>query len=65
MTDLAQHIQATPLADTHEHTFKEAEFIEHGPDVLQDLFHTYIGMDLGFPRRRGIPAPDDPYRAAQ
>jgi predicted TIM-barrel fold metal-dependent hydrolase len=46
MTDLAQHIQATPLADTHDHTFKEADFVDNGPDVLQDLFHTYIAMDL-------------------
>jgi predicted TIM-barrel fold metal-dependent hydrolase len=46
MTELAQHIQATPLADTHEHIFKEADYVENGPDVLQDLFHTYIAMDL-------------------
>ncbi len=46
MTDLVRHIQATPLADTHEHTFRESEFVGNGPDVLQDLFHIYIGMDL-------------------
>lgn len=46
MTDLAQFIQQTPLADTHEHIRKEAEYVEHGPDVLQDLFYTYIGIDL-------------------
>ena len=46
MTDLARHIQATPLADTHEHLLKEADFVENGPDVLQDLFHTYIRTDL-------------------
>lgn len=45
-TDLEQHIQATPLVDTHEHIFKEADYVENGPDVIQDLFHTYIGLDL-------------------
>ena len=56
MTDLARHIQATPLADTHEHLFKEADFIDNGPNALQDLFHTYIGMDLftaGMPAEAG------------
>jgi hypothetical protein len=53
-TDLAQHIQATPLIDTHEHIFKEAEYVGNGPDVLQDLFHTYIAMDL---TTAGAPVP--------
>lgn len=46
MNELERHIQATPLADTHEHLFPEDDYIERGPDVLQDLFQTYIGMDL-------------------
>jgi len=46
MTDLAQHIQNTPLADTHEHLRKEPEFVERGPDVLQDLFENYVMADL-------------------
>lgn len=47
MTDLADHIQATPLADTHEHLHKEAQYASDGPDVLEDLFaKNYIVADL-------------------
>jgi uncharacterized protein len=46
MTDLAQHIQATPLIDTHEHLRKESEYLDSGPDILQDLFDNYIAADL-------------------
>jgi hypothetical protein len=46
MTDLAQHIQETPLIDTHEHLRKEQEYVENGPDVLADLFGNYIPADL-------------------
>ena len=46
MTDLAQHIQQTPLIDTHEHLRKEQEYIENGPDVLADLFENYVTADL-------------------
>jgi len=46
MTDLAQHIQETPLMDTHEHLRKEPDYVEHGPDVLQDLFENYVPADL-------------------
>jgi predicted TIM-barrel fold metal-dependent hydrolase len=46
MTDLAHHIQTLRIIDTHEHIFKEDEFITNGPDVLQDLFHTYIASSL-------------------
>lgn len=46
MTDLAQFIQTAPLVDTHEHTFQEAVFVTDGPDVLMDLFHDYIEIDL-------------------
>jgi predicted TIM-barrel fold metal-dependent hydrolase len=53
MTDLRQHIESTPLADTHEHLNKEQDWVENGPDVLGDLFALYIGNDLitaGAPR---------------
>lgn len=47
MTDLADHIQATPMADTHEHLYKEAQYVDDGPDVLEDLFaKNYIVADL-------------------
>lgn len=45
-TNLHQHIQDTLMVDTHEHIFKEAAYVENGPDVIQALFHTYIGLDL-------------------
>jgi uncharacterized protein len=46
MNDLAAHIQAARLIDTHEHLRDERAFIEHGPDVLQDLFDNYVTADL-------------------
>ena len=47
MTDLAHHIQTTPLVDTHEHLYTEARYVEDGPDVLEDLFaKNYIVADL-------------------
>lgn len=45
-TDLAQHIQATRMADTHEHLHKEDEYVDHGPDILQSLFQNYVSADL-------------------
>jgi len=45
-TDLAQHIQATRMIDTHEHLRSEATYLANGPDVLQDLFSHYIQGDL-------------------
>ena len=54
MTELAEHIRATPLADTHEHLAKEAEYIENGPDALADVFGMYILGELvsaGAPRK--------------
>lgn len=45
-TDLALHIQLTPLIDSHEHLHKEAHYVENGPDVLADLFGMYIGDEL-------------------
>jgi hypothetical protein len=46
MTDLAHHIEVTPLMDTHEHVRDEAAYVENGPDVLQDLFDNYVAHDL-------------------
>lgn len=47
MTELAHHIQTTPMADTHEHLYKEARYVDDGPDVLEDLFaKNYIVADL-------------------
>ncbi len=45
-TDLANHIRETRLSDTHEHLLEEQEWIEQGPDVLQDLFGNYVTGDL-------------------
>lgn len=46
-TDLAQHIQSTPLVDTHEHLRKEPDWVDDGPvDVLCDLFSNYVPADL-------------------
>jgi predicted TIM-barrel fold metal-dependent hydrolase len=46
MSDLSQHIQTTRLVDSHEHLFKEDEYVNDGPDVLSALFGIYIGDDL-------------------
>jgi uncharacterized protein len=45
-TDLALHIRNLPLADTHEHLRKENDWVEDGPDILQDLFGNYVPADL-------------------
>ena len=46
-TRLAQHIQETPLCDTHEHLWSEQEFIKQAPDILQTLFSAaYATADL-------------------
>src|SRR5690242_279062 len=45
-TDLAHYIASTPLADTHEHLRKEAEYVERGPDIVQSLFDNYVQTDL-------------------
>ena len=46
-TRLAQHIQKTPLCDTHEHLWSEQEFIRQAPDILQTLFSAaYATADL-------------------
>jgi hypothetical protein len=45
-TDLAQHIQTTRLCDSHEHLRTEDEYVNRGPDILQNLFDNYIKADL-------------------
>ena len=45
-TQLYSHIQQTPLYDTHEHTNKENQWQDEGPDILQDLFGNYVPADL-------------------
>jgi len=45
-TDLACHVEQTPLANTHDHQKREVEFVNNGPDVLQDIFCIYMRTDL-------------------
>ncbi len=45
-TDLSRHIDQIKLIDTHEHLRKESEWVEDGPDILQDLFGNYVPADL-------------------
>ena len=45
-TDLAHHIQSIRLVDTHEHMRRESDWVENGPDILQDLFGNYVPADL-------------------
>lgn len=45
-TELAQHIQSIRLVDTHEHMRRETDWVENGPDILQDLFGNYVPADL-------------------
>lgn len=45
-TDLAQHIQTTALCDSHEHLRSEDEYVNRGPDILQNLFGNYLPADL-------------------
>lgn len=45
-TDLALHIQTTPMVDTHEHLRSESEYVDQGPDILQSLFQNYVSADL-------------------
>jgi len=45
-TDLALHIQQTPMIDTHEHTATEQRFVQEGPDVLQAIVSHYMAGDL-------------------
>lgn len=47
VTDLATVVAETPLVDTHEHLQSERQWVEDGPDVLQDLFYPYyMSSDL-------------------
>lgn len=45
-TDLTHHIHSVSLVDTHEHMRREADWVENGPDILQDLFGNYVPADL-------------------
>ena len=45
-TDLARHIQTTPLCDSHEHLKPEEEYVARGPDLVQSLFDNYVKADL-------------------
>ena len=45
-TNLSEHIEQTALCDTHEHLRREPDWIDDGPDVLQDLFGNYVPADL-------------------
>ena len=45
-TDLCQHLADAPLIDTHEHLRRERDWVEKGPDILQDLFGNYVPADL-------------------
>jgi len=46
MSDLKEHIWHTPLVDTHEHQWKEQEYLQTPPDVLVELFDNYVTADL-------------------
>ena len=45
-TDLTHHIESIRLVDTHEHMKRESDWVENGPDILQDLFGNYVPADL-------------------
>lgn len=45
-TELAQHIQRTPLCDSHEHLRKEEEYLANPPDLLKNIFNSYLPADL-------------------
>lgn len=45
-SDLAQLIDRQPLADTHEHLAKEADWVANPPDILLDLFSNYVPADF-------------------
>ena len=45
-TDISQFIDQTTLIDTHEHLKFEEDWVNNGPDVLQDLFSNYVPADL-------------------
>ena len=46
LKDLYDFIQETALIDTHEHLASEDEYVNHGPDVLRELFEFYGVSDL-------------------
>jgi hypothetical protein len=52
-SDIARHVQETPLVDTHEHQQKEPAWLTNEDDILRDIFTNYVGADLHV---AGIPA---------
>ncbi len=46
LSNLYNHIQETPLIDTHEHLASEDEHVNDSPDVLQTLIDFYPTSDL-------------------
>ena len=46
MTQLERFIFTAPMVDTHEHLWSENKYVHDGPDILQDLFGTYVSADL-------------------
>jgi hypothetical protein len=45
-SDIARHVQETPLVDTHEHLRKEPDWLANTDDILQDIFSNYVPADL-------------------
>ena len=45
-TELAHHVQSIRMVDTHEHMRRENDWVQNGPDILQDLFGNYVPADL-------------------
>lgn len=47
MQKIREHIEQTPLANTHDHLLSEAEYLgENGPDVLADIFHINLRIHM-------------------
>ncbi len=46
MSDLQAHIWSTPLVDTHDHQWREEEYLRTPVDVLVELFDNYVTADL-------------------
>ena len=38
-SDIARHVQETPLVDTHEHLRKEPDWLANTDDILQVFFY--------------------------
>ena len=44
--ELSDFIRTSPLADTHEHMEYEGPYRQIAPDVLRNLFDSYVVHDL-------------------